>query len=173
MSGQIILLNGPSSSGKSALAAALQILIEDKRGERFAVVSIDDFLKMSVDDVIYEDDVFEISRELGEAVTAALETAPGVIVDHVITSERIYSSLTEACGDAVLKKVLVTCATEILRQREAARGDRCAGSAEASAQYLYPKDGYDLTVDSGRDSPEALAGRILEILREADEGPKQ
>ena len=137
------------------------------------MISIDDFLKMSADDVIYENDVFEISHELGKAVTTAPETAPGVIVDHVITSERIYYSLTEACGAAVLKKVLVTCPAEILRQREAARGDRCVGSAEASAQYLYPKDGYDLTVDSGRDGPEALAGRIPEMLRETDAGSKQ
>ena len=26
--------------------------------------------------------------------------------------------------------------------------NRCLGSAEASAAYLFPKDGYDLTVDT-------------------------
>ena len=61
MEKQIILLNGPSSAGKSTLAKALQALIEDKRKERYEIVSIDDFLKMATDDVIYEDDVYEIS----------------------------------------------------------------------------------------------------------------
>ena len=61
MQKQIILLNGPSSSGKSTLAKSLQNLIEEKRTEKFGIVSIDDFLKMTAEDAIYEDDVFEIS----------------------------------------------------------------------------------------------------------------
>ena len=60
MQKQIILLNGPSSSGKSTLAKTLQKLIEEKRNEKFRIVSIDDFLKMTAEDAIYEDDVFEI-----------------------------------------------------------------------------------------------------------------
>ena len=52
----------------------------------------------------------------------------------------------------------------ILRKREAARADRFAGSAEASLQYLYPKTGYDLRLDSGESGPEQLADAILGIL---------
>ena len=58
MEKHIILLNGSSSSGKSTLAKALQALIADKRNERYEIVSIDDFLKMTIEDVIYEDDRF-------------------------------------------------------------------------------------------------------------------
>ena len=61
MEKQIILLNGPSSSGKSTLAKILKELIEEKRNEKYEIISIDDFLKMTTEDVIYEDDVFEIS----------------------------------------------------------------------------------------------------------------
>ena len=57
---QIILLNGPSGSGKSSLAKALQKRIEEKRSERYAVVPIDDFLKLSTEETIYEDDVFAL-----------------------------------------------------------------------------------------------------------------
>ena len=64
MGKQIILLNGSSSSGKSTLAKVLQTVIADKRDERYEIVSIDDFLKMTMEDVIYEDDVFEISDVL-------------------------------------------------------------------------------------------------------------
>ena len=56
-----------------------------------------------------------------------------------------------------LRTVHVTCAPEILREREQARGDRCPGSAEASAAYLYPAEGYDLTVDTGKTPPEKNA----------------
>lgn len=98
MEKQIILLNGSSSAGKSTLAKALQALIEDKRKERYEIVSIDDFLKMATDDVIYEDDVYE-------------------------TSDR---------------------------------------SAEASYTYLYPKEGYDLTVDTHFMAISECVNRILD-----------
>ena len=58
MGKQIILLNGPSSSGKSTLAKELQMLISEKRNEKFDIVSIDDFLKMNTEDTIYEDDIW-------------------------------------------------------------------------------------------------------------------
>ena len=60
-----------------------------------------------------------------------------------------------------LRTVHVTCPTEVLIEREKARGDRCSGSAEASAEYLYPRDGYDLTVDTGAESPRANALSLL------------
>ena len=54
MEKHIILLNGSSSSGKSTLAKVLQTVIEDKRNERYDIVSIDDFLEMTTEEVIYE-----------------------------------------------------------------------------------------------------------------------
>ncbi len=162
MNGQIILLNGPSSSGKSTLAKALQALIAEKRGERYEVVSIDDFMKCSPTETIYEDDVFEISEDLCEKAREAAETGSGVIIDHVITSDRIYRQLTETLKPFPVRTVRVFCAPEILRRRERERGDRCPGSAEASAEYLFPKDGYELTVDTGGTPPSENAARILE-----------
>ena len=52
MSKQIILLNGPSSSGKSTLSKHLQSLIAEKRGEQYAIASIDDFMKISTEETI-------------------------------------------------------------------------------------------------------------------------
>ena len=145
---RIIILNGPSSSGKSTLARILRDLIREKLGDLYEIVSIDDFLKMSAHETIYEDDVFEISPALSEAASRALRNGSGVIVDHVITSERIFDQLTDAFGGRRSALIRVTCPREILLAREAARGNRCPGSAEASDAYLFPKDGYDLTVDT-------------------------
>ena len=103
---------------------------------------------MNAQDSIYEEDVYAISPNLCEAASAALETAGGVIVDHVITSKRIFDQLTDALHGYRVWMIRVSCPLEVLRKREAARGDRCPGSAEASAAYLFPKDGYDLTVDT-------------------------
>ncbi len=148
MEKQIILLNGPSSSGKSTLARTLQALIEEKRNERYEIISIDDFLKMTTEDVIYEDDVFEISGNLCEKVLQAFKVSQGVIIDHVITSERIFNQLKELLNSNHLCMIHVTCPLEILQKREQERRNRCVGSAEASYEYLFPKEGYDLTVDT-------------------------
>ena len=161
---QVILLNGPSSSGKSTLAKALQALIAEWLGQRYAIITIDDYMKIPKDETIYEDDVFEISGELCQGALDALKTASGVIIDHVITSKRIDRGLRETLHSCRMTTVRVTCPLDILRQREAERGDRCPGSAESSETYLYPKDGYDLTVDTGALSPSEAAERILNSL---------
>ena len=164
MDKQIILLNGPSSSGKSTLAGALQRLMEEQGRGRYGVVSIDDFLKMSAREAIYEDDVFEISWNLCAKVLEALESTAGVIVDHVITSERIYHQLMESLGHYPICKVQVTCPLAVLRKREEERRNRWIGSAEASYTYLFPQTGYDLTVDTSAMPPEACAGQIYTLL---------
>ena len=160
MQQQIILLNGPSSSGKSTLAMALRKLIEEKQNQQYAIVSIDDFLKMTTEETIYEDDIYEISCALCEKVLERLETAPGVIIDHVITSRRIFEQLKQMLGTYALHLIQVTCPLEVLREREKARKNRCLGSAEASYEYLFPKDGYELTVDTHRMSTAQCALEI-------------
>ena len=126
------------------------------------MVSIDDFMKTDPMETIYEDDVWAVSGDLCEQALEILRSGSGVIIDHVITSERIFRQLKEMLHAYPLRTVQITCPLEVLREREQARGDRCSGSAEASAEYLYPKDGYDLTVDTGVKSPRENALSISE-----------
>ncbi len=161
MEKQIILLNGPSSSGKSTLSKALQGLIEEKTNEKYAIISIDDFIKIAEDETIYEDDVFEISGDMCDGALDALKTSSGVIIDHVITSERIFAQLTEMLGSYPIRTVHVSCPLEVLLQREYARKNRCLGSAEASYTYLFPKDKYDLVVDTSVMTPEDCSAMIF------------
>ena len=156
----VILLNGPSSSGKSTLARALRALVRERLAMRYDIISIDDYMRVPPGETIYEDDVFEISDDLCRGALDALRAGSGVIIDHVMTSERIDRGLREALQAYPMAAVRVTCPPDILRKREAERGDRCPGSAEASDTYLYPKDGYDLTVDTGALSPARAAERI-------------
>ena len=159
---ELILLNGPSSAGKSSIAKELQKKLSG-RGEPSDIVSLDDYLEMSAKEPIWEEDVFASMPGMGRDLRAALQKDHTVIVDHVITSQRIWQALTEAAAGYWMKPVLVRCPVELLRRREAERGDRCVGAAEASLRYLYPQTGYDLCLDSGTGTPEELAERILEI----------
>ena len=156
----VILLNGPSSSGKSTLSRNLQAVLQN-----YEIISIDDFMKIGEDETIYEDDVYEISGDMCDATLAHLKSGKGVIIDHVITSPRIYEQLVAAMQGHALCRVHVDCPLEVLLQRENARGNRCIGSAEASWQYLYPKDGYDLTVNSGAMSSVACAETIAAFVK--------
>ena len=158
-----ILLNGPSSAGKSSVAKALRQKLQEC-GHDAVIISLDDYLQMSVKEPIWEDDVFAVMPRMCWDISAALQAGKTPIVDHVITSPRIYRTLLDAITGFQMKTVLVSCDIETLRRREVERGDRCVGSAEASLQYLYPQSGYDLCLDSGETGPEALAERILGIL---------
>ena len=164
MDKKIILLNGPSSSGKSTLARALKKKIKEKLNREYLIVSIDDHMKIAEDETIYEDDVWEISGEMCGAVRHGLEKADGAIVDHVITSGRIYEQFMELTDTAPVLKVRVTCPIDVLLKREQRRGNRAAGSAQASYDYLYPKDGYDITVDTSLRTAEGCAGEIMDAM---------
>ncbi len=159
----VILLNGPSSAGKSSIARVLRQKLRES-GRDAVIISLDDYLQMSAKEPIWEDDVFAAMPRICGDISATLQAGKTTIVDHVITSPRIYHALLDAIAGFQMKTVLISCAIEVLRRREAERGDRCAGSAEASLQYLYPQTGYDLCLDSGETGPEALAERILGIL---------
>lgn len=50
MKKKVLLLNGPSSSGKSTLAKTLRTFIRDKTNQEYDVVSIDHFLKMTTEE---------------------------------------------------------------------------------------------------------------------------
>lgn len=164
MSKKIILLNGPSSSGKSTLASTLQTLIKDKNSEEYDIISIDDFLKMTINEVIHEDDVFELSSKLCEKSIEMLRLKQGIIIDHVITSERIFKQLIESLKLYDVYLIHVTCPLQELKKREEERKNRCLGSAEASYEYLFPKEGYDLTVDTFKSSAKECSLQIVDTL---------
>lgn len=159
----IVLLNGPSSAGKSTIAREIKNLL-DSSGYGSDIVSIDDHMLIAKDEEIWEDDVFEAVPSMCQAIRKSLDAGRIVIADHVITSERIFRAMMDAAEGKVIKLVLVYCDPELLMKRESARGDRFIGSAEASYKYLFPKDGYDMTIDSGNETAKDAAEKIVNFF---------
>ena len=115
----VILLNGPSSAGKSSIAKAIRLKLHDS--ESSVIISLDDYLQMSANEPIWEDDVFLIMPHMCKDISTALQYGKTVIIDHVITSARIYRALNNTAAGFQMKTVLVSCDVETLRQREAER----------------------------------------------------
>lgn len=159
----IILLNGPSSAGKSSLSRELQKRLGEMEISS-VIISIDDYMTTDPNETIYEDDIYEIMPPMCRDIKEYVRQGKTVIVDHAITSERIFDMFLDAAKEGNALTVKVVCDIEILRQREIERGDRCPGSAEASLQYLWPKDGYDLSIDNGRIPLEENAALILKKI---------
>lgn len=146
------------------MAGNLQKFLRDRQNKEYAIISVDDFLNMSTSNEIYEDDVFEISSRLCEKAVEMLHLVQGIIIDHVITSERIFYQLTESLQSYDISLIHVTCPLFELERREKERNNRCLGSAKASYEYLFPKENYDLTVDTFQLSTEECLIKIIDIL---------
>ncbi|MCR5499564.1 MAG: methyltransferase domain-containing protein [Acetatifactor sp.] len=168
----MILLNGPSSAGKSTLSGELQRRLAGT-GVEAEIISIDDYMITDPKETIYEDDIYEIMPAMCEEMKNALGKGRSVIVDHAITSERIFEAFMDAAKGYEVLTVKVTCDLEILLRREQERGDRCPGSAEASLQYLWPKEGYDLCVDSGKCSAVENAEIIMDAIEMCQKEPSK
>lgn len=169
MKQDVLLLNGPSSSGKSTLAKELKRQLEEQYGKPYQIVSIDDFLHMEVGETVYEDDVYEISPRLCVKVEETLRKQVGVIIDHVITSERIYQVLADKINQNDFFAIKVTCPLNVLLQREKDRRNRTIGTAASSFEYLYQLKHYDFTVDTSMHSCEECAQMIMQGLRGIDQ----
>ena len=63
-------------------------------------------------------------------------------------------------GQYPIHMIKVMYPLEGLRKREIARKNRCLDSAEAYYIYLFPKDGYDLTVDIHMNTASECAFKI-------------
>jgi chloramphenicol 3-O phosphotransferase len=165
--GQIILLNGTSSSGKSSIAGQLLLMLDPPHFH----LSVDAINGMRAK---------EKTRELGEAelevvlartragfhrAVAGLAAAGNdVIADHVLSEPwRLLDCLTVMAGYRVVF-VGVRCAPAELERRERERGDRTPGAALAQVPLVHAHGRYDVECDTTTASPYDCAVRIMDFL---------
>ena len=165
----IVVLNGPSSAGKTTLARAIQA----------AAPSL--FLNFSIDAILYSlpesalarinagGDVSDLRlRDLHDAYFACVKQLAtlghDIVVDNAIVAERQAQHLRDAVQGHKVLTVLVTCAPDVLADRERARGDRRLGMAVAQLAQIEKWLQHDLRVDTSAESPEAAARRIISSL---------
>jgi chloramphenicol 3-O phosphotransferase len=193
---QIILVNGPSSAGKTTLCRALQAAIEHP----YLCLGFDDFIFFSAPryyrgadtphqrqrDALTAEGVQLLTtsapgepvavtarfgpvfRRLIDAMAPAVRTLVEggnvVIFDHVLHDAAMAESCARAFAGLDVFTVGVTCALEVLEERERRRGDRVIGRARGLVDVVHRFRDPDVWVDTGAEEAPGCVAQILATL---------
>jgi chloramphenicol 3-O phosphotransferase len=193
MNTQVIVLNGGSSSGKSAIARNLQAVLP----EAWMSLSVDTLvdamparLTTGGDGIGFADDGgVDVGQEfmaLQDAwitgLVAMARAGAHLVVDDVFLGDRVAGMATkqadvvheggasqrrwlDALGDVPTLWVGVRCDAAVAEDREAVRGDRVAGMATKQADVVHEGVAYDLEVDTTSTESMDCARAIAAHLR--------
>lgn len=173
--GIILILNGASSSGKTALVRALQ----ERLTEPYLDAGLDRFLWMLPRRYLERplwDGVLGLATEAGpdghrlvmgmhRAIRTLSLAGIHVVADHVLVEARWIQDLAGLLADLTAYLVGVRCPLEVLEQRERQRHDRTLGQARAQHAIVHAHLVYDLEVDTSRHSPAECALQVEMFLR--------
>jgi chloramphenicol 3-O phosphotransferase len=162
--GQVVLLNGTSSSGKSTIAKELLEVLD---GTWFHL-AIDQFHHVRARRDWTEEEFLPVFQRtvLGfhRAVAGMASAGNNVVVDHILGERwRLEDCLTVFDGLPVLF-VGVRCALPELERRERDRGNRTIGRAAVQFPLVHTHGVYDVEVDSDRHTPAECAALVRERL---------
>ncbi|MBL6852412.1 MAG: AAA family ATPase [Alphaproteobacteria bacterium] len=175
----VILLNGTSSSGKSAIAGMLQARLPLVR------MGIDDFVWERVPatwydavrvflrgphrvpgaPIDYANEPIKIFRAFHRAVRVCVAEGIGVVVDDAIVTRELLDDWVMALEGVDVFFVGVHCDTEELVLREWARRDRTPGTAVGGLKHVHAYAIYDLEIDSTTTPSSALAAQIIAAVQ--------
>jgi chloramphenicol 3-O phosphotransferase len=157
---RLIVLNGGSSSGKSAIVRCLQAVLPDP----WLAFGVDAFIealparmRTSGDGIRFDEgggisvgaDFMALQTAWMQGVAATARAGARIIIDDVFLggagSQRRWG---QALGDLPVLWVGVRCDAEVAAGREVARGDRVPGMAAQQARMVHEGVDYDLEVDT-------------------------
>lgn len=182
--GNIILLNGASSAGKTSILHALQEVM----AAPYLNAGLDKFLFRLPDHCCersWRDQVLGLTTQAGpfsspgqlsdQLIAGMHQTIAGLaragnhlIVDHVLVEPCWLRNCAQLFWELPIFFVGLRCPLAVLEAREQARGDRTFGQARAQAAIVHTPGVYDLEVDTARFSPLECA---LQIKQRVQAGP--
>ena len=185
---QIIYLNGPSSSGKTTLAKALQEVLE-KPYLHLGIDKIIDFMPAKINNweggfasegFCWERDhdkdghpIFHVRagpfakrivKSLKDIAILLASQNYNLIIDDVAFGTVEVEEWKETLENYKVLYVGVVTPLDILEKRERARGDRCIGSARAQYDRVHENVAYDIEIDTHAHSLEENVSKIKNSL---------
>ncbi|MCP9954003.1 chloramphenicol phosphotransferase CPT family protein [Actinomadura madurae] len=162
--GTVILLNGPSSSGKSSIALELLDLLD---GSWFHM-PIDAFHAMRNERPLAGDalqaEIDRTAKGFHRAVAGMAAAGNNLVADYPLSRRwRLLDLLDLLVPDDTLL-VGVRCPLPVLERREAERGDREPGLAARQFPEVHSHELHDLDVDTDTLSARQCAVQIREAL---------
>ncbi|KMN50148.1 MULTISPECIES: chloramphenicol phosphotransferase CPT family protein [Burkholderia] len=164
--GGIVVLNGPSSSGKSTLSRYLC----ENLDERPLHVELDVFRSMEpanywdVEKPLVEIRVAALCRAINATAATFSRHGQAVIVDHVLSSDA-WRYMLEDLVELPVLIIGVSCTLKVLIEREQARGDRKIGLAESQFHSIHANRHYDYVVDTSSSNGVECGQQVLEWLQ--------
>lgn len=150
--GKIIIINGPSSSGKTTLALALQKQLDIP----FIRFSFDLFLehkafpteKIKSGVFSWESMRPSIFRGIHQCIPALATAGNNIIFDHIIETKAWLWNLISLISELDVFFVGLHCSLPELERREIQRGNRRKGEARMDFQTVHSITSYDLELNS-------------------------
>jgi len=160
--GNIIFLNGASSSGKSTIAKLLQ----ERLVAPFLHMPLDSFIDMlpHVDD----ESVLRLAPGFHRAIAAMAEVGNNVIVDHVLVADGhwLRECVRLLTGPVVF--VGLHCTLPELERRERDRDAKRQGFARAQFDIVHVGKTYDIELDTLVHTSSECADEIVAFFTEQE-----
>ncbi len=165
--GQLIFLNGASSSGKTSIAEQL-LLVLDPPYFNMAIDAINSMraqgrtlvLGPHAVDGVLERTVLGFHR----VVAGMAQAGNNIVVDHVLREWKWVLDCVTLLKDVDVVFVGVHCPLDELERRERARGDRQLGRAAYQFNRVHAHGIYDVECDTSVSSPRDCAIQIEDFL---------
>ena len=150
--GKIIILNGPSSSGKTTLALAIQKQL-DLPFIRFSFDLFIDHKAFPLEQIksgrfSWDQMRPSIFRGLHQCLPALATAGNNIIFDHIIETKAWLYELVSLISELDVFFVGVHCSQSELERREMQRGDRRPGEARQDFETVHSIPIYDLEINS-------------------------
>lgn len=186
--GTVIILNGPSGSGKSSIQKAFQQLMMPKL---WCKIGIDMLFDMSMPNITPENMSFwqspnpirwveksaddqgntlivlhlgpegkNVVHALHDSIADYARNGCNVIVDYIAYEPWWMEDLQKKLAGIKTYYVAVDISLETLENREAARGTSPKGHARSHYATVYGNRAYDVRVSSERNTPEEIAQQL-------------
>ena len=190
VSGNVIVLNGTSSAGKTTLAKAIQTAASEPY-QLFAFDQFRDGLPdryrglnspegspgsagLNVIAAPADGDIkayimmgshgLKMLNGMHQAIASFARSGHHVIVDHYVNHQHAADDLVAAFDGLKTTLVRVVCDHDELMRRESSRPGRFPGTAETQSDIMNTCFAYDITVDSTHQSASELAVSVLNFV---------